>query len=80
MIIERIKYAHYNGIYGNRYFWRTRTQQEIDYVEERDGKFYAFEFKLNPNKKVQAPKSFSEGYNSPDFICISPDNFPEILL
>lgn len=25
------------------YFWRTTSQQEIDYVEETEGKIFAFE-------------------------------------
>lgn len=80
LITERIKYGHYNQSYGNRYFWRTRTQQEIDYVEERDGKFYAFEFKLNPKKKAKFPRSFSEAYSNTNFVCVTPDNLHEFLV
>lgn len=31
----------------NRFFWMTLAQKEIDYVEEYEGKFYAFEFRWN---------------------------------
>ena len=27
------------------YFWRTKQQQEIDFVEEVNGEIYAYEFK-----------------------------------
>lgn len=32
LVVERIKHLHYNSIHGNRYFWRTKMQQEIDYI------------------------------------------------
>ena len=44
-ISERIKHTHYNEIYCSRYFWRTTDRQEIDYIEERDGTLYTYEFK-----------------------------------
>lgn len=45
LISERIKYCNYNKLYSNKYFWRTHSGQEIDYIEERDGKLFAYEFK-----------------------------------
>ncbi|MFZ2653953.1 MAG: ATP-binding protein [Victivallales bacterium] len=62
IISERMKYLNYHDIYANCYFWRTTQQQEIDYIEERDGKLHAFEFKWNPNRKVRFPKTFSDAY------------------
>ena len=35
-IAERIKYNHYRQHYCNVYFWRTKAQQEIDYIEEAE--------------------------------------------
>jgi predicted AAA+ superfamily ATPase len=35
LISERMKFLHYNRISSNKYFWRTKQQQEIDYIEER---------------------------------------------
>ena len=37
--------------------WRTTQQQEIDYVEEVDGAFFAYEFKWNEKRKVLFPLS-----------------------
>ncbi len=42
----------YNGFYGSSYFWRTQQQQEIDYIEEIDGKISVFEFKWNPPEGI----------------------------
>jgi len=36
------------------YFWRTKQQQEIDFVEEVNGEIYAYEFKWK-NTKTKFP-------------------------
>ena len=61
-ISERMKYLHYNKIYANRYFWRTRQQQEIDHIEDYNGQLTAYEIKWNPGKKIKFPKTFSSAY------------------
>ncbi|MFH0758114.1 MAG: ATP-binding protein [Bacteroidota bacterium] len=79
VISERMKYLHYNKIWGNSYFWRTQDQQEIDYIEERDGKLCAFEIKWNPRKKPFLSKSFSNTYPDHTFSFINPENFTEFI-
>ncbi|MBE0654854.1 MAG: DUF4143 domain-containing protein, partial [Bacteroidales bacterium] len=71
---ERKKFLIYNGISANSYFWRTTQQQEIDYIEERGGRFYAYEFKWNPNAKVKFSKTFTNAYDA-DVKVINRDNF-----
>lgn len=61
------------------WFWRTTQQQEIDYIEERENKLLAFEFKWNPEKKVRLTKTFSGAYPNHDFKVITPENFHEFL-
>ena len=39
---------------ANNYFWRTYDQQEIDWVEERGGKLYGYEFKWSTKKQPNA--------------------------
>ena len=34
------------------YFWRTKQQQEIDFVEEQNGQIVGFEFKWNNKNKI----------------------------
>jgi predicted AAA+ superfamily ATPase len=74
-ITERLKYNKNKRNFVNSYFWRTYWQQEIDYIEEKDGKLLAFEFKLNINKKVKIPSSFAEAYPNNEFQVINLDNF-----
>ena len=50
-IAERMKQISYRHPFAQSYFWRTKQQTEIDYLEESDGILQAFEFKWNTHKK-----------------------------
>lgn len=78
LMSERLKRNHYYKKYCNTYFWRTRHQQEIDYVEESDGKITAFEFKWNPKAKVNIPSIFLTTYNATIEV-ITKENFREFV-
>ena len=79
-ISERIKHNHYTGHYVNSYFWRTKTQQEIDYIEECDGTMTAFEMKWNPRKAgISFPKAFMEAYPVKESVIITQDNYLDYL-
>lgn len=80
LVSERMKVLSYNNILANRYFWRTHAQQEIDYVEERKGKFYAFEFKYGKFKKKSFPSPFMKAYDIAETNYINQDNFTDFLL
>ncbi len=79
LIAERNKYFKYNKLYGGRYFWRTAQQQEIDYLEERDGQIDTFEFKWNEKKVPQISKTFQEAYPESTYKVINPSNYNEFL-
>lgn len=79
LMSERLKYLEYQGIKVNSYFWRTKNQQELDYVEEKDDKLKAFEFKWNPDAKFTIPSSFRETYNA-DYKLVHRENFREFIL
>lgn len=79
IITERLKYISYHQIYALRYFWRTYSQQEIDYIEEYNGKLYAYEFKWNPRKKAKIPKTFMENYPEAEVKVITPENYFEFI-
>ena len=79
MVGERKKYLEYNEIYSNTYFWRTHAQQEIDYIEERDGMLYAFEFKWNEKRNPKIPNSFAEAYPQHELRCINRTNYLEFI-
>ena len=79
IISERVKYLNYNGFYGSYYFWRTTQQQEIDFIEEQDGKFSAYEFKLNPKKNTRFSATFRNAYNVVTMKTITPGNMEEFV-
>jgi hypothetical protein len=79
LISERIKLQQYHKLYSNNYFWRTIQKQEIDFIEERDGQIYAFEFKWNKRPKDKIPSSFIREYDAIGHI-VDKQNFREFIL
>ncbi len=78
LFMERLKYRNMKGIYANTYFWRTYDQQEIDLVEERDGKLYGFEFKWG-SKRAKAPPTWKKTYSNASFEVISKENYLDFI-
>ncbi len=79
VIAERIKLQHYEGWPSNNYFWRTYDQQEIDWIEERDGGLFAFEMKYQ-KKTVKAPGAWTSNYPGATFDVISRENYLPFIL
>ncbi len=80
MISERIKQNIYNVNHCNSYFWRTIQQQEVDYIEEKDGHLYTYEFKWNTSKKAKLTRVFSENYPNSSFKLVNPDNYLDFIM
>lgn len=81
VISERMKIKEYDSSFAQSYFWRTKDQSEIDYIEEEDGGVKAFEFKWNPSKSgTKCPSSFASAYPGASFTVVTPDNIEEFLL
>lgn len=78
LISERMKKNAYDLSLAQSYFWRTKQQQEVDYVEESGGKIMGYEFKWSPKIKVKEPETFRNAYNA-DFRVIHSENFNEFI-
>ncbi len=78
-VSERTKFLHYKKIYVKQYFWRTRQQQEIDYLEEFNAQINAFEIKWNEKKRIKFPKTFISGYPDANTTVVNRENFWEYL-
>lgn len=63
LILERLKYLKYSRIHNSRYFWRTYTGAEVDYVEERESILSGYEIKWG-NKTPRPPATWKETYNA----------------
>jgi hypothetical protein len=80
VIAERVKKLNYEQWHGRYYFWRTYQQQEIDWIEEIDGAFSAFEFKWNSKKtNKKFPKTFLDNYVVNTTLVVTPENVDELL-
>jgi predicted AAA+ superfamily ATPase len=78
LVVERIKKQSYHQIYANNYFWRTWNQKEIDWVEERDGKLFGYEFKWK-SKPLKAATAWSENYPDASLEIIDKENYLEFV-
>lgn len=77
LVSERRKQNLYKDTFAKMYFWRTKQQQEIDYIEELNGKISGYEFKWN-NKKTTFPSNFIEAYKA-DTQVIDRENFRKFV-
>lgn len=80
IISELRKKVDYDQITNRDYFWRTYQQQEIDYIIEKNGQFYAYEIKWNPMRKVKFPVTFTKAYPDTETHIINRNNFMDYLL
>jgi predicted AAA+ superfamily ATPase len=67
LVMERLKKQEYTGISCTNYFWRTYDKKKIDWIEEREGRLFAYEFKWSPSAKAAAPKDFVKAYPDAHF-------------
>lgn len=73
LVMERIKKQEYQRIRANNYFWRTYDQKEVDWVEEREGKLFGYEFKWDVI--ATPPKLWLETYPEALFEGVSKTNY-----
>lgn len=77
LISERLKQNNYKQTYAKMYFWRTKQQQEVDFVEERNGVISGYEIKwINRNTKF--PETFTKNYQA-QCIVIDKSNFRKFV-
>lgn len=79
LISERMKQLEYKESLARPYFWRTKQQQEVDFVEEVGGNIFGFEFKWKKKNNRKLPKTFTEAYRAETKI-IDKENFREFVI
>lgn len=79
LISERIKQIEYKQSLARTYFWRTKQQQEVDFVEDNGGKIFGFKFKWKKKKDTQLPLTFTQTYQAESKV-IDRDNFREFVV
>ncbi len=78
LVSERQKQNLYKDTFSKMYFWRTKQQQEIDFVEDVNGGIFAYEFKWK-NKKTKFPQKFIETYNAKTLV-VDRNNFRDFVI
>ena len=82
-IVERMKKNILDKNKSPIYFWRSDKSGEIDYIEEKDGQLYTFEFKFNQEKRnlnmLKLPKKFRENYDNYQFKVIDSFSLVEFV-
>lgn len=79
LISERLKKNMYEKRRVSTYFWRTKQQQEIDYIEEYKDTLSAYEFKWSTDKKAKFSATFTNNYDA-NLHLINKDNFREFVI
>ena len=79
LISERRKQNLYKDTFANMYFWRTKQQQEVDFVEEKEAIITGFEFKWKAKKNERLPETFVKAYNAKTEI-IDRNNFRNFVI
>ena len=81
VIAERMKRLSYQDSFAHSWFWRTQQQNEIDYIEEKDGQLAAYEFKWNEHKaNAKCPTAFATAYPDTTYKVVTPRNVDEFLI
>lgn len=74
IVMERLKKQSYTELWSNNYFWRTYDQQEIDWVEEREGSLCGYEIKWQlPG--VKPPKDWLTTYPTANYEIVHRENY-----
>ena len=79
LVMERLKKQEYTGMSYTNYFWRTYDKKEVDWIEEREGRLFAYEFKWNPSAKAILPKEFIEAYPQTSFERVDIENYLKFI-
>jgi len=80
VISERVKFNAYNQTGSQLYFWRNYLQREIDLIEVKDNRIYAYEIKYGKESKVKIPLAFKTAYPDADFHKIDSDNYLDFIM
>lgn len=75
LVMERLKKQEYSGMVCVNYFWRTYDRKEVDWIEEREGRIFAYEFKWNSSAKAVLPNDFIRAYPQTNFERVDPRNY-----
>ncbi len=75
IVMERLKANSYLNRIGETFFWRTYDGQEIDIIEERNGKLFGYEIKWSEKATLRTPRIWKETYPNSTLKLVNKENF-----
>jgi predicted AAA+ superfamily ATPase len=78
LFVERFKLLAYTGAHANHYFWRTWDGQEIDMVEEREGRQHGYEFKWG-GRPAKAPRDWTASYRDATYTVVNRESWLDFV-
>ena len=69
-----MKRLAYTRTHARTYFWRTYTGAELDYVEDREGTLFGYEFKFGA-RSARRPASWAQTYPESRYELINRSNY-----
>jgi uncharacterized protein len=78
LILERLKRQEYLRQTTHAYFWRTYRQQELDLVEERQGRLYGYEMKWGKTG-AKPPTEWRTAYPEAGLALVNKENHLEFI-
>lgn len=78
LVSERFKRQSYFEETTSFHFWRTYNRQEIDLVEERQGKLYAYEMKWKKGRN-KVPPEWQKNYPDAEYQVIDRQNYLDFI-
>jgi predicted AAA+ superfamily ATPase len=79
LIVERMKRLDYNRTHAQTFYWRTYTGAELDYIEDREGRLFGYEFKYG-SKTARCPSSWRHTYPNSSCELINRDNYLDFVV
>jgi hypothetical protein len=80
VITERLKMNHYLAKGAKPFFWRSKQQQEIDYVEYTLNSLQGFECKWSATAKGKPTKAFTNLYPQASATIIHNENYADFIM
>lgn len=75
---ERLKHHAFRFDGAEIFFWRTRQQHEVDFLEVHNGKVRAFECKSSNKSKTTSIRAFERAYPDTPVTIVTPENIDVI--
>lgn len=80
VVMERLKANAYLNMACETYFWRTYDGQEIDMIEERNGKLYGYEIKWSKIARLKIPRAWKVSYPKSKLSLVNRENYLTFIL